>query len=317
MRKMKKDILNISLLLMLCSAPIAGFAQDDDDEQDPPLEYAYNNTLEIFGGRSFNASRYPGLIDKGLGCFGKGIDDGANFQLRFSRFGFENIHWGWFAQFEISPMWGGEYTLQNHAAADCGWSGKDFERENSQYYVCFEPRGGGGIYCQALVGAVYRYDFAKHWSLRPRVGIGYRSMNNNCEGVMISLIRPDNRAEVYQYDFDICDKKGNDLETRARSFAYNTSIQLQFTPRRHMFFSAEIGFSGTIGHLYQRTTVDHYVLGTYPEYGYPNWAEEYEATTVMRVNRVSHMGQFIDFSFGIGWNIGRNQNEHGPRWIRR
>lgn len=301
-----------SLLFGTCTLSFAQgtlrSAQENNvDEYEPPLEYAYKNTFEFFGGWSANASRYPGLMDKGLGCFGKGVTDGSNWQMRFSRFGFKDKHWGWFVQFEVSPMWGELYTLGNRAAEDCGWSHVDFKRENE--YGCWEREGGGTTYGQAIMGAVYRYDFAKHWSLRPRVGIGYRSMTSYCGDVTISRPLSDDRAEVYYYAFDLCDKRGNSKDSRTRCIAFNTSIQLQFTPHRHMFFSAELGFSGTFGRLYQRTNAEHYILGRDPEFGYLNWAEEIECSTQMRVNNVSHMGQFIDFSIGIGWNVGRNQND--------
>jgi len=309
---MKDSLKKLSLLLLLCGAPLSGFAEDDDDEYEPPLEYAYNNTFEFFWGWSANASWYPGLMDKGLGCFGKGIGDGMNFQARFTRFGFEDRHWGWYVQFALSPIWGDEYTLAIRAADECGWKGLDYTIQND--YYCFEREGGGSVYGQAIVGAVYRYDFAKHWSLRPRVGIGYRSMNSYGGDVTIYRTLSTDRAEMYDYHFDLCDRHGRDLDSRLRRLAFNTSVQLQFTLRRHFYFSAEVGLSGTFGHLYQRTTRNHWIYSRDPEYGYLYLGDVVEAfPTETRINRVSHMGQFVDFSIGVGWNVGRNQNDRNRK----
>ena len=57
------------VLLMMSSLPLGVFAAGEE-ECDPPLEYAYQNTLELFMGPSLSTGNYGHLIDNGLGCFG-------------------------------------------------------------------------------------------------------------------------------------------------------------------------------------------------------------------------------------------------------
>lgn len=298
------------LLLLLCSAPLAGFAEDIDndseDEYEPPLAYAYQNTLEIFGGWSCVFGHYGNLMDKGLGCFGKGVTDGANFQMRFTRF--FSKEWGGYVQFGFYPIYGNSMQLCERMAKESGWQGEDWERFDD--FVCWEREGGGSVYGSAIVGVTYRYDFGNRWSLRPRLGIGYRSMNEYCDNEVICRKYSSNEREFIAYDFDICDKNGHSIDNRinrVRRPAINGSLQIQFTPRRHMFFSAEIGLTSTIGHLYQRTSSHRWIAQT-DEWGNPRETIEIFPTQTS-VHRVGQMGNFLDISFGIGWNIGWNRND--------
>lgn len=296
------------ILLLSCCLPLAGMAQSEDDEKDPPIDYAYQNTLEFFGGPSWIFGHYDNLMDKGLGCFGKGVTDGANFQLRFSHF--FGRKWGGFVQFSFSPIYGEEKKLGKRMMDDSQVQGDKWSVID---WCDWGHYGGGCTYGDAIVGVVYRYDFGNHWSLRPRVGIGYRSMGVWGGDETISRNINPNVTEHYHYVFSICDRHGNEIDrSRTRRWACKSSLQLQFTPRHHLFFSAEVGWSSTMGHLYQSTTRHHYfeeeahVEGLYRR-------NEITISRDQRVNRVRQMGNFLDLSFGIGWNIGWNRNDPSHR----
>lgn len=296
------------ILLLSCCLPLAGRAQSEE-EKDPSLEYAYQNTLEIFGGPSWIFGNYDNLMDKGLGCFGKGVTDGANFQMRYSYF--LGRKWGGFVQFSFSPIYGNSGKLKRCLMEDRGLQGDEWYVND--YYCDWGRQGGGCVYADAIVGVVYRYDFGNRWSLRPRLGIGYRSMNIKGGDDIISRDITPNLTEHYQTLYGICDGFGDvSGRSRTRRWACKTSLQLQFTPRRHLFFSAEVGWSSTLGHLYQSTVYRHwfteevYLDGTYRY-------QDLEVVKDRRVNRVRQMGNFLDLSFGIGWNIGWNRNDPSHR----
>jgi len=272
---------------------MAGFLPAFGQEEDPALPYAYRNTLEISIGNARNLKSYSKLVDGGLSQAGANTA-GIDFTARYSFF--PSRHWGGFIQAEATP----------YAITD-----SELEYATRHYYDNKpEPSdqlywNGGNMsssYGTFLLGGVYRYDISR-WSFRGRVGAGLRRQSNESFSCRtLNIYSGDEYGHAKDY---------------FRAFAYNTSLQCCFTPRRHFFFLAEASWTGTIGHLFQYTEEYQITHGSFNDivedphsptgYVYAGIPEaNYERISCKR-QRIS-MGNFLNIRFGIGWNIGHNRN---------
>lgn len=285
------------------------------------LPYGYRHTIEFSMGHSRNLATYGFLPDKGLSV--TAADRGFDFQMRYSLF--FTKHWG-----AYTSMIAAGYPVSADATERAmGRDGRHTYTNEVRYdYECFVndyDDGGGASSLWLMAGGVYRYDI-KRWSFRGRLGIGVGDIRPR--GAV--YIQEDNYSSQHrpldaQYVKEIYIDGGtsdksivyND-HTHNHTFAIAPSLQVTFTPRHHMFFSAEVGLIGNIGkqpmrirtYNVEKITEEHYHSVLYPifcpgEYGEP----EYSRTEMISVEHHKiNPGQFLTLNLGIGWNIGWNRN---------
>lgn len=279
-------------------------------EVDPPLPYAYNHTIDLFLGPSKNLTSYNQLMDGGAARFGKNFDSesqlGMQLNLRYTEF--VSRHWGIYTQFQISNyLMGDEMAIARLEEFENVSHGTFRDLTASDWYRW------GATYAQMMTGATYRYDVSR-WSFRARVGLGYRSHSNRGTPTLgyydlrlVEGVVPEKTLYVYnvlEYAFDLCNSQGERIDHRVRGFAYGSSLQVTFTPRRHFFFSIEAGWTGTLGHVHQSVTRTSAVYE-----GYDHWPDQIKGYSQARLVQRARMGNFLDMNFGVGWNIGWNRNK--------
>lgn len=285
--------------------------------QEVPQAYAYGSSIDIHGG--LVGMPYSVSGDAGKAC---GIGAGGEFQLRYSYF--FRKHWGIFASMSI--LSGGIDDIDYYGTVNRADGGK-YRYGSLPYGICYYD-GGNNLFSRDsdftgfgfLVGVSYRYDFGG-WSLRPMVGIGIGSYSGNTlsykrtprdggasTGVSCHVAR--------NYSMDYLDEPVYDNSGSA-SAVLSASVQLTYTFNRHFYISAECGIkSFPSGRRYEKTV---YQFKKATETA--NWTEsiamsEPENRYVIDLDSAvstatSHPFNFLDISFGIGWNIGRNRHQSG------
>lgn len=267
-------------------------------------EYAYQNTIEFGIGTSHDYQTYNTFPDKGLGMFGRGggIDNaGIDLSLRYTRF--FSRHWGAFFELGFDNLEVGdeaisEYLEKNKAKND------PYDYFTIPEFICWCSDDNGSVYPHLMVGPTYRYDFGR-WSLRGRVGMGYtRFLNSGAE------YHKKNGDDVKWVDYAICDKRGETIYNYdKRCFSLKPSIQLTFTPRRHMFISLEVSYLST----FMRANVSEKTYTFKPWEGVPEGDYLYynQGTWNLDSQKVfsTKIGNPLAIRFGFGWNIGWNQNQ--------
>lgn len=315
-KTMNKRIITTVACLMFIACALAQTADQ--------LPYGYRHTIELSMGHSRNLVSYNGILDKGLSVCAS--DRGFDFQLRYSLFFTQ--HWGAYASIALAnyPVSAGktEQALERDGRYT-------FINEERYDYTCFADEyddSGGSNADWYFVGGVYRYDL-KRWSFRGRLGVGRGYITPQCATYLrfdksADLSKPVNVDDVKQIVIDgSSDVKDNWNMKRhhTKTVAVAPSLQVTFTPRHHMFFSAEVGFIGNIGKQSMRIrTFDvkedpdmdplsqltyHMLLGDLWLY-----VPQYERTKI--VSTETHRlnpGQFVTLNLGIGWNIGWNRNK--------
>lgn len=305
--------------------------EEETEEPSYRLEYAHMHTIEFNGGWTWNMNQYNHLPSYMAGFLGDN-GNGMAFKLRYTHF--VKPQWGLFASAEFSNIWGdmrldnGLYNYQKLYP---------WPHSSTQEDDILNP------YTELLVGGTYRWDFGNRWSLRTHLGVGYRlkkfsnyyyarwdNRQTNPLAEMMFQIRPDQFEEV---QVQACDLKHRVVDMRG-SFSIAPSIQLCYTPNHHMFFSAEVQWSGTMRHFYERINVynvqqtvtskplskDDY-LETHENYsssrdcsyifdyrGDKLYKIDYQRTLLTSTDHRVTLGNFLSVRLGIGWNIGRNQN---------
>lgn len=309
----------LMLLLAACSITEA-WAYDKDE--DPPLEYAYDNTLEIQLGTGRNLNDYSQLPDQGIALFGSDIW-GFDINLRYTRF--FSRHWGAYFQFNGLVLNASDDHLEHPLRQHYNHGGKEVHMVNHWYDECFKfgyIDDCGSDYLTGLVGATYRYDVGR-WSLRPRLGLGLLIQSGSSyDGFFVV---DTNTQDSYEWvKFTLEDRPGHAYHS-IPAFAYSPALQLTFSTNNHFFFSAEVQWMGTIGHAYQHTVVEQF-RNELPQ----DW--DWESSHLHGgSNLLNHsylvqktddhrdrlqIGNFIQFRIGVGFNIGHNRNEKSFRSTR-
>lgn len=291
----------LALFMML---PGMMMAQEEGEETEPAIAYGYQNTIEVAMGTGRNLKSYPQLVDKGIGSFGHG-EWGFNINMRYS--GFFSKHWGAYVQLDALSL--GTYASQLEGPLSKHYNKGGKEVRVPDCFICGFGSDYGSSYGSYTLGVVYRYDVG-HWSFRPRLGVGL--FKQHYASSEFYVIDTNTMKDVDVVTQSIETSKGKLPSSKA--FSYTPSMQVTFSPRRHFFFSAEVQWTGTIGHLYQRMVTEHYVawepqdwpdeldyIGIYCD-GY-----DYAGKTADHRTRVQ-MGNFLQLRLGVGWNIGHNQN---------
>ena len=294
----------ITAIMIMALSATQVFAQEE--EQDPPIAYGYNHTLEIGIGNGHNLKSYSKLPDKGTALFGHDAW-GIDVDIRYTRF--FSSHWGAFIHLNALSLGNEDYKLEkplseyyNHGSKEVRVGNDDFE--------CGFGYDNGASYGMHMLGVVYRYDIGR-WSFRPHFGIGRIHQHDSTSDFYVVDTSTDDKFEWVS--LTTVNKMGK-RHAHFNAFAYSPSIQITFSPRRHFFFSAEMEWTGTIGHLYQHTKALQ-CKATEPQDWKPEsdgffFIPSYEyhgVKTDDHLDRVQ-MGNFIQFRFGIGWNIGHNRN---------
>lgn len=313
---MNKRIITAVACLMFIACALAQTADQ--------LPYGYRHTIELSMGHSRNLVSYNGIPDKGLSVCAS--DRGFDFQLRYSLFFTQ--HWGAYASIALAnyPVSAGktEQALERDGRYT-------YINEERYDYTCFADEyddSGGSNADWYFVGGVYRYDL-KRWSFRGRLGVGRGYITPQCATYLrfdksADLSKPVNVDDVKQIVIDgSSDVKDNWNMKRhhTKTVAVAPSLQVTFTPRHHMFFSAEVGFIRNIGKQSMRIrTFDvkegpdmdplsqltyHMLLGDLWLYVHQYERTKLVSTETHRLNP----GQFVTFNLGIGWNIGWNRNK--------
>ncbi len=300
-------------LWLMGTSALPAFAQNEEEE-DPALPYAYRHTIDVSIGSVHNLHSYSKLIDKGItqaGAKSAGIDISFRYSIFLSQ------HWGMYAQVELS-----EFTVTD----------EELRSEMRAYYRSVNPNSSGIGYSaynssymehsMFLGGAVYRYDVG-HWSFRTLVGAGIRKFwpDDFCYTFGSPVYYSDETSQPTQSSshevyFYAGNSKGESEEC-FRAFAYNTTLKCCFTPRRHMFFTAEVAWTGTIGHYFQYTKIsqsnysygNHLIEDPYSPTGHVYVSgHETQYSPISQLRQRISMGNFLNFRLGIGWNIGWNRN---------
>ena len=312
---MNKRIITAVACLMFIACALAQTADQ--------LPYGYRHTIELSMGHSRNLVSYNGIPDKGLSVCAS--DRGFDFQLRYSLFFTQ--HWGAYASIALAnyPVSAGktEQALERDGRYT-------YINEERYSYMCFDNEyddSGGSNADWYFVGGVYRYDI-KRWSFRGRLGIGRGYITPQCATYLrfdkpADLSKPVNADDVKQIIIDgSSDVKDswNMKRHHTKTVAVAPSLQVTFTPRHHMFFSAEVGFIGNIGKQPMRirtfntsTELNEYVKEENPSiittddfFNYCSYRRtKLSDSEYHRLNP----GQFVTFNLGIGWNIGWNRNK--------
>lgn len=328
---MKQSSIHSSFRYLICLGLSVSFllpVQAQEEESDPPLPYAYRNTIEVSLGNARNLNKYGKLIDKGISQAGA-EEAGIDMTFRYTRF--IDRHWGFYTHAEFTSFLTTETEVEPALKAHYLKQGRTLERLNYYYW---DTDGSYSDYGTFLAGTVYRYDIGR-WSFRGRIGAGLRLLNT--EGFSIictpsdasnpntteeasSTFSSNNTQVAKQEELYFYTGKSDGSDGNHRAFAYNGSLQCCFTPRRHLFFQAEISLTGTIGHLFQfseireRNTYCGPYLAVDPisptGYAYVQGGEsvDVQSQLISRQRQRISMGNFLNIRFGVGWNIGRNHN---------
>ncbi len=238
-----------------------------------------NHTLEMQGGWMWNLRSYANTPSMATGYMGDKVIGGGG-MLRYTRF--TTANWGIFVSGELASLNHEPHKVQQ-------------QHGPNQYHYQATPQDEcqpviignttGPYYIQVLTGISYRYDFWSRWSLRARLGLGYRDMHPEVDYSYTrydkSLTNPESMEQVTVRAVDSHHKPIH----RAFSFAWSPSAQLCYTPLHHMFFTSEIQWTGTARQLYERISV---------------YDVELKDTSYHKVK----MGNFIALRLGIGWNFG-------------
>ena len=295
-----KHYLTFALLLVTPIGQV--YAQDEAD--DLPLAYGYHHTIDLSLGTGTNLKGYSSMPDHGVGLFGHN-SQGVDFSLRYTRFA--SPHWGWFAQINL-------LNLSNSPA--------EFERQLARHYnhgshevrVDYSDPSWindiGSSYDIYLAGIAYRYDFDR-WSFRSRFGMGL--ISQDYQHVNYYVVDVSTTDSFESFSLKTTDQHGK-YQSDFNAFAYSPQFQVAYSVSTHFFFSAEVQWTGTIGHLYQHTKAAQY-RASEPQDWEPaidGYFHIYSPCTLVRktddhLNRVQ-MGNFLQFRFGVGWNIGHNRN---------
>lgn len=303
--KTKKHLLRTWVLTACATCNVVNAWAQEKEEQDPPLTYGYNHTIELSMGTGRNLKSYSQLPDQGIALFGHdtwGLDIDFRYSYFFSR------HWGAYVQLEALNL--GTYSDAMEPALSRHYNLEDKEvRINDDCNIGYDIGSAYGMY---LLGCVYRYDIGR-WSFRPRLGMGV--IRQRDEIALYDVVDTKTYHNIERVELYTTQHNGK-CRDRYSAFAYTPSLQVTISPRRHFFFSAEVQWTGTIGHLYQRTIANEYYaeepLDEKPdEWGYyhNNSHLEFVKKTDDHMDRLQ-MGNFLHFRLGVGWNIGHNRNEN-------
>lgn len=302
------------LLMLLLAAGSITEAWAYDKDEDPPLEYAYDHTLEIQLGTGANLNDYSQLPDEGVALFGH-KSWGFEFDFRYTRFFARR--WGAFAQIQLFSLGTTDgqmlsslsphYNHDGHkvvAAVDDLW---DLTGRN------------GSVYFVNMVGAAYRYDIGR-WSFRPRLGLG---VNWQAARYAEYYIIDTNTQDMYErVELHTEDQAGHSSHY-IPGFAYSPSFQVTFSANNHFFFSAEMQWIGTIGHVYQHTEAKQWRADEPQDWHpiedfvlQPHFLPSHFVQKTDDHRDRLRMGNFIQFRIGVGFNIGHNRNEKSFRSTR-
>lgn len=268
--------------------------------------YACMNSLEFSMGGTRNFQNYDRLPDHGLSQIGHGTN-GFEISARYTRF--FTKHWGTFFHLGSSLMWlsGTSYEDELYNI----YNTKEGTEKVPPFCISTDDYTVGTTYGTILLGAVYRYD-VERWSFRPSLGLGMRRQHTRSE-TSHTLTRYGEDEYYTRVRFSTRDRHGN-KHRYMRAFALSPSIQINFTPRNHMYFLSEVSWTVPFRRLTHQTTVHAY---KHNEDSQPkNWVDallwplfphsEGEYLGVMESYRQRYrMGNFFSLRFGIGWNIGR------------
>lgn len=337
------------LLLLLClTLPLtqtwADDANDTDEDERIDNNYARNYSIEINGGPRWNLRRYNNAPSMAVGfmgdhCLGGGI------QARFTAF--IDKHWGVHLSAEYNAITDDSNSLlYKHASNSYNYQTFYVSRDIDEWVCgwCNAIPQYGQRYFLSMAGATYRYDFARHWSLRTRLSLGFQQMQPNdfyyarwdrdlpYQTEEASLLnRPNSFEEV---KVTLCNNNHTPVN-RFWSLAYSPSIQICFTPKRTIFFSLEAQWTGTARSMTERIEVydikqtvtavpdspeeflQYHNIITSPDKGYycnyynsktkeytPLYIQFEEQLYSTSYHRV-RMGNFLNLRIGFGWNIGR------------
>ena len=310
---MKKIISSIVASVMLLANAEAQTAEQ--------LPYGYRHTIEFSMGHSRNIATYGFLPDKGLSVCA--ADRGFDFQLRYSLF--FTKHWGAYATMTAAGYPTSADATERAMERDGRYTYTNEVRYDYECFVDDYDDGGSASSLWLMAGGVYRYDI-KRWSFRGRLGLGFgdirpRGAEYIQEDKLTSQHRPIDAKYVKEIAIDggTSDKSQRFLNhTHNHTFAIAPSLQVTFTPRHHMFFSAEVGFIGNIGKQHMRIRTYNVEMidpdsdkpAMFPIYGMGEYGEAvYNRAEMISVEHHKlNPGQFMTFNLGIGWNIGWNSN---------
>lgn len=290
------------MLISVCSGTKA-LAYDEGE--DPSLEYAYNHAIDLQLGTGRNLTNYSELPDQGIGVFGHD-SWGFDFTLRYTRF--FSHHWGAFLQFGLLILDTDYYQMEEPLAKHFNHGGKEVRIDDIP--ICGFFGSCGSSYDKFQVGAAYRYDLGR-WSFRPRLGLGIMRQDvSRSYFYVVDTNTQDTFEEVRLYSTN---SKGQTVIIPA--FAYSPAIQICFSTSSHFYLSAEAEFTGTIGHLYQRTIAKQFRTDEpndwqpdeFGNFFIPSY-DEFVRKTDDHLTRVP-LGNFLQIRIGLGWNIGWNRNE--------
>lgn len=301
----KRKFLHAAVLVLLPISCVTRANAYDKDE-DPPLEYAYNHTIDLQIGSGRNLTSYSELPDQGIGVFGHD-SWGFDLDLRYTRF--FSRHWGAYFQFGILSLGTHYDDMVEPLTHHYNHGGKEV-RIDDEWYCGLISSDCGSFYDRYLLGATYRYDVGR-WSFRPRLGLGImRQYDSHSHFYVV-----DNNTHADYEHVDLYSTNSRGETKTVPAFAYSPSLQICFSTCSHVFISAEVEWTGTIRHLYQRTIAKQYHTSELNDWQ-PNEFEyfllfgdrEFVKKTDDHLTRV-HMGNFLQLRIGIGWNIGWNRNE--------
>lgn len=282
----------------------AAYRIAQDETTEPPIAYGYNHTVELSMGTGRNLKDYSQLSDLGIGLMGHDAW-GFEFNLRYTRF--LSRHWGAYAQIDALRLGTSSDQLERGLAPHYNHNGK--EVLVSSDILCFSFLDFGSFYQQYLLGAAYRYDVGR-WSFRSRLGAGFLCQSSGYASFYV--MDSQTRHDYEEVQLRTTNNRG-EMPDDFYAFAYSPSLQVTFTPCTHFFFSAEVQWTGTIGHLYQHTQAYQYYAYEEQhwkpdEYGFfcPG-RSELIGKTDDHFNRMQ-MGNFLQLRLGFGWNIGWNRN---------
>lgn len=310
------------LLMLLLAAGSITEAWAYDKDEDPPLEYAYDHTLEIQLGTGANLNDYSQLPDQGIALFGSDIW-GFDFNFRYTRF--FSRHWGAYAQLNALALNADNDYLEQPLRQHYNHGGKEVRMDNCWEDECFNfglAGDCGSDYVTGLLGVTYRYD-AGRWSFRPRLGLGLLLQSDSSyDGFYVIDTNTQDTYEWVKFTFE--DRPGHAYHS-IPAFAYSPAFQLTFSTSNHFFISAEVQWMGTIGHAYQHTVSEQFRTELPQDW---DW-DSFHSNGGFCLRNPSHfvqktddhrdrlqMGNFIQFRIGVGFNIGHNRNEKSFRSTR-
>lgn len=292
-----------NFLLLLWGACVSSSLLAEEKTSGTRDAYDYRHTIEYTVGNVQNLKSYPRLPDQGIALLCHDAED-ADLSLRYSCF--FTRHWGAYAQLDAFFLEGYDRYMLEPLSQHYNQGSKEVRIT----YNFDDDCGISSSHGMYLFGAVYRYDVGR-WSFRPRLGVG--KIHQHSHSTLFYVVDTSTEYDYEEYTLSTTDRDGK-RASRFNAFAYAPALQITFTsPRRRFFLSAELQWTGTIGHFYQNTKVNQW-RATEPQdwqpqndgYYYINSTSDFVKKVEEHRERVQ-MGNFLQFRFGMGWNIGRRR----------